>query len=86
MSEEPTVSYTVKESLARIDGKLDSLTLLMQTKADRADVLGLHERLTVLEAAQHSKSGTWRSWKVAAAAFAFVAQTAALWATVLVRH
>lgn len=80
------VVYTTKELLTRVDAKIDTLTLLLQQKADRSELSGLHDRVATLEAAEHARAGGWTRWKVTAAATAFVLNTGALWAAVIVRH
>ncbi len=44
----PAVQYTVKELLARIDGKIDTLTATLQNKADKSEVLALERELRIL--------------------------------------
>ena len=53
-----TVSYSVKELLARQDGKLDSILLTINAKADKADVDGLAGRVTAVENMQAQQKGT----------------------------
>ena len=43
------VSYTVKELIAKLDGKLDGLMLAIHTKADKSDVDVLSGRMNTLE-------------------------------------
>lgn len=44
------VTYTVKELLAKLDGKLDGIIITIGQKADRHDVESLASRVTLLEA------------------------------------
>lgn len=54
-SEDVQVQFTVKELLARIDGKIDLITGLVHEKADKADLVRLLERITLLERAAAEK-------------------------------
>ena len=70
MSEEAngtgTVSYTVKELLARQDGKLDTIILTLASKADRSDLDKVEGRVGTLEAlaAQQQGSSGFSRWAV----------------------
>lgn len=59
-----TVSYSVKELLARQDGKLDSILIALNTKAERNDLSELSGRVTVLERTDSKQEGSnylfWR--------------------------
>jgi hypothetical protein len=52
-----TVSYTVKELLARQDGKLDSIILGLAQKADKTELDNLRGRVDVLAQSQSIQSG-----------------------------
>jgi hypothetical protein len=49
MSEEPTIEYTVKEMIERLDHKVDQFLGILSSKADRSEVALVAERLTVVE-------------------------------------
>lgn len=51
MAEEPTVTYTVREMLSRMDGKLDIIAAQLAGKASQAEVEALTERLGKVERA-----------------------------------
>ncbi len=60
--DDPVVRYTVREMLARIDGKIDSLTTSVALKADKADLDRMEQRLdghdgrlTAIETWRHDK-------------------------------
>lgn len=84
--DQPSVSYSVKELVARVDAKLDAYSMVLQTKADRADVAGLHERVSTLEAAEHARGGRWSNWRLVSAVVAFFVSNGALWSAVLLKH
>ena len=44
-----SVSYSVKELLAKQDGKLDTILLTLTSKADREEMAGVERRVTALE-------------------------------------
>lgn len=50
MAETNGVTYTVKELLAKIEGKLDGVIITIGQKADKHDVDSLDERVKALEA------------------------------------
>ena len=50
MAEEAgSISYSVKELLAKQDGKLDTILLTLTSKADREEMAGVERRVTALE-------------------------------------
>lgn len=49
MSEEPGIVYSVKELISRLDGKLDMITNILTSKADRSDVIALEHRVGQIE-------------------------------------
>ena len=55
-----SVSYSVKELLARQDGKLDAILLTLGGKAEHSDMLALATRVEVLERADSAHVGTMR--------------------------
>lgn len=48
-SENPSVTFTVKELLGRMDAKLDKVITTLDSKASAADLLHLEQRVSVLE-------------------------------------
>lgn len=53
MNDEPTtVTYTVKELLARLDNKIDGLIEMLATKAEQAELNSLTQRVSHLETEQ----------------------------------
>jgi hypothetical protein len=56
-----SVTFTVKELLARIEGKIDALTVTLALKADRTDVADLNQRVTKLELGGAGDTGA-REW------------------------
>jgi hypothetical protein len=60
-----SVSFTVKELLARQDGKLDTITLLLNSKAEKTEVAALEGRIMSLERTDSKQSGSqslfWRA-------------------------
>ena len=51
---DPNVTYTVKEMLAKIEGKIDGVIITIGQKADKHDVETLQDRVKRLEES-HSK-------------------------------
>lgn len=49
MSEEPGIVFSVKELIGRLDGKLDTITNILTSKADRSDVIALEHRVGQVE-------------------------------------
>lgn len=49
MAEEPGIVYSVKELISRLDGKLDMITNILTSKADRSDVIALEHRVGQVE-------------------------------------
>lgn len=49
MSEEPTIEYSVREMIERLDRKIDQFIVIMASKAERAEVGLLDERLISVE-------------------------------------
>lgn len=50
--EHTTVTYTVKELLARLDAKIDGLIEMLATKAEQAELNSLSSRVAHLETEQ----------------------------------
>jgi hypothetical protein len=66
MHQEPngTVSYTVKELLARQDGKLDTIILTLNAKAEKTELAALEQRVLGLERSDsRSEGGVSLFWK-----------------------
>ena len=69
MSEVPThengsVTYTVKELLARQDAKLDTIILGLSGKAEKQDLERIAARVDLVERSQASSSGSTNSmWR-----------------------
>lgn len=61
---EPSVTYSVREILARQDGKLDSILLALSSKADVEKVSEMEKRVSALEADRASRQtlSTWQRW------------------------
>lgn len=59
-----TVRYTVKELLARMDGKLDHIVEQMHEKVDVVEFRKLLERVAILEtdAASSKQLSTYKKW------------------------
>jgi hypothetical protein len=49
VSEEPGIVFSVKELIGRLDGKLDTITNILTSKADRSDVIALEHRVGQVE-------------------------------------
>lgn len=49
MTEEPGIVFSVKELIGRLDGKLDTITNILTTKADRADFIVMDHRMSQME-------------------------------------
>lgn len=49
MAEEPGIVFSVKELIGRLDGKLDTITNILTSKADRSDVIALEHRVGQVE-------------------------------------
>jgi hypothetical protein len=84
MNERPngTVSYSVKELLARQDGKLDTIIMGLNAKAERTEVAALEQRVLGLERGQSSSKGESSAlWRVAPLLLAVgtLALAAAVW-------
>lgn len=60
---EPTISYSVKDILSRVEGKLDAALISVATKAEHADVAKLETRVRELERneAMRSKASRWQA-------------------------
>lgn len=82
--DQPSVSYSVKELVARVDAKLDAYSLVLQTKADRTEVAGLHDRVSKLEASEITRGGVRSNWRIIAAVVTFLVSNGALWAAVII--
>lgn len=73
MSNEPEITYSVRELIERLDRKIDQFIVLMNSKADRAEVALVEERLTDVEsqvralsdrlAMDEKKANTKREWR-----------------------
>lgn len=77
MSEEPEISYSVRELIERLDRKIDGFLSIMTSKADRSDVAlqgkalmdheariaAIENRLTNDEKVIQSKRD-WKRWRV----------------------
>lgn len=81
--QDASVNYSVKELISRVDAKLDAYSLMLQTKADRTEVASLTDRVSVLEATEHTRGGIRSNWRVLGGCFAFLVSNGALWAAVL---
>lgn len=57
-----TVSYTVKELLARQDGKLDTILLTLHAKADKTELAALEQRVLGLERTDFRQEGKESLW------------------------
>ena len=59
-----TITFTVKELLARQDGKLDTIILTLHAKADKTDLAALEQRVLGLERTDSKQEGSnylfWR--------------------------
>lgn len=68
--EEPVISYSIKDILARVEGKLDAALIAVATKAEHADLLALDERVRQLEQAAETKAAfskwltEWKRWLI----------------------
>ena len=51
----PKVSYTVKELLIHIDGKIDALGVIVGSKADTTEVRALADRVLDLETTRNNR-------------------------------
>lgn len=61
-----SVTYTIKELLARQDAKLDTIILGLSGKAEKQDLSLLAARMDLVERSQASSSGSTNSmWRVA---------------------
>ena len=61
-----SVTYTVKELLARQDAKLDTIILGLSGKAEKQDLERIAARMDLVERSQASSSGSTNSmWRVA---------------------
>jgi hypothetical protein len=49
MADDPTIVFSVKELISRLDGKLDMMMKVLTDKADRADVNALDRRVGAVE-------------------------------------
>lgn len=49
MAEEPSVTYTVKDLIGRVDVKVDQILSRLETKANTAEVAALAVRVDTLE-------------------------------------
>lgn len=49
MADEPNIVFSVKELIGRLDGKLDTITNILTSKADRSDVTALEHRVGTME-------------------------------------
>jgi hypothetical protein len=56
LSFEPTISYSVKDILSRVEGKLDAALIAVATKAEHADVAKLETRVRELERSEAARS------------------------------
>lgn len=63
------VSYSVKELLAKLDGKIDGLFMALGSKADKEELVELEKQVAELklEAARSGGGREW-AWRVAIAA------------------
>ena len=82
MTDTGTVSYTVKELLARQDGKLDSIIMSLSGKAEKSEVDRISVRMDIVERTQASSTGSANTlWRFAPllVACASLALAAAVW-------
>ena len=63
VSYEPTISYSVKDILSRVEGKLDAALIAVATKAEHADLAKLADRVRELERSEagRTKATRWRN-------------------------
>jgi hypothetical protein len=61
MSTEPNVTYSVKEMLAKLEGKVDSVLIAVSQKVDRAEFDSLTGRVTKIEL-RGAKENGGREW------------------------
>lgn len=68
MSTEPNVTYSVKEMLAKLEGKVDSVLIAVSQKVDRGEFDALKNEVDKLKLKDAGDSGgrAWL-WRVAAA-------------------
>lgn len=59
---EPTISYSIKDILDRMEGKLDAALIQVATKAEHRDLVSLEARVTKLELTEQGRSDN-RTWK-----------------------
>jgi hypothetical protein len=59
---EPTISYSIKDILNRVEGKLDAALIAVATKAEHSELLKLDVRVTRLELSEANKAET-RTWR-----------------------
>lgn len=59
---EPTISYSVKDILARVEGKLDAALIGVATKAEHADLVKLDGRVRELERIEEGRNKAHRGW------------------------
>ena len=64
MAEEPTIVYSVKELIGRLDAKVDTILNVLTSKADRSDVAALEhtvndvkEKVSGLETRERERDG-----------------------------
>jgi hypothetical protein len=60
--EDPVISYSIKDILNRVEGKLDAALIAVATKAEHRDLLNLELRVRDLEQAEKNKEQT-RTWR-----------------------
>jgi len=61
-----TVTFTVKELLARLDAKIDGIVDMLERKAEKAEVELLSQRVSILErdSAEVLAIGKYKRWLV----------------------
>jgi hypothetical protein len=75
-----SVTFTVKELLARVDGKIDSLLIAVAQKADKHDLERLVERVVKLEAEDRARSelSTFQRWLIGTVVVGLIGAVATL--------
>lgn len=70
MDDEPVISYSVKDILSRVEGKLDAALIAIATKADHSEMVKLAERVAHLELIEEHREAAakwhteWKRWLI----------------------
>lgn len=59
---EPVISYSIKDILARVEGKLDAALISVASKAEQAELVSLERRVNDLEIAEQNRKDN-RNWR-----------------------